>query len=102
MEAVVFRRSEAGGGDSAFLFEVLRDSHENGLVSLRETEGVEAAFSWAGGAGGGGGNLTGDILPDRPWVVLAELRESRGGSLGAWVEAFAPSVHRQLTSTHVC
>jgi len=46
IEAFVFRRSDVGrGGDSAFLFEVLRDNQENGLVSFLETEGGGADFS---------------------------------------------------------
>jgi hypothetical protein len=95
IEVVVFRRSaEVGAEGSAFLFEVLRDSHEKGLVSFRETDGGGADFSWAGGGGGGGGNLTGDILPDKPCIALVESRESLGGSFGSTAEAFAPSVQR--------
>jgi hypothetical protein len=90
-EAFVFRRSLTGaGGDSAFLFEVFLDSHEKGLVSFRPTGGGGAGFSCAGG-GGGGGNFTGDILPDKPCIV-AESRESLGGSFGS---AFAPSIQCQ-------
>jgi hypothetical protein len=96
IEAFVFRRSVVDGmADSVFLLDVFRDNHEKGLVSLRETAGGGADFSWAGG-GGGGGNLTGDILPDKPCIALVESRESLGGSLGSRPEAFAPSVQCQL------
>jgi hypothetical protein len=93
-DAFVFLRSDTGTvADSAFLFELFRDSHENGLVNLRATAGGGAAFSSFGG-GGGGGNLTGDILPDRPCVALfVESRESLGGSFGSRPEVFAPSLH---------
>lgn len=92
IDAFVFLRSDVdAGGVSAFLLELFLDNHEKGLVSFRATGGAGVAFSWTAGGCGGGGNLTGDILPDRPWVPPVESRESLGGSLGAAPEAFAPS-----------
>lgn len=92
IDAFVFRRSATGaGGDSAFLFDEFRDSHENGLVNLRATAGGGADFSSLGG-GGGGGNLTGDILPDKPCTALVESRESLGGNFGNSPGVFAASV----------
>lgn len=95
-DAFVFLLSVVGGGeDSGFLLELLRDNHENGLVSFREGAGAGATFSCAGG-GGGGGNLTGDIRPERPCIADVESRESRGGSLGRGPAGFAPSIESQL------
>lgn len=93
IDAFVFRRSPDGGGEgSVFLLELLRESHEKGLVSFLDTGGADIVFSWIAGGGGGGGNLTGDIRPDRPCVALAvESRESRGGNLGADPVVFALS-----------
>jgi hypothetical protein len=97
IEALVFRRSVVVvGWASAFLLDEFRDNHEKGLVSFRPTGGGGTDFSGTGGAGGGGGNLTGDILPDSPCIALVESRESLGGSLGATLAVFAPSVQRQL------
>lgn len=99
IEALVFRLSATGGGeDSAFLLELFRDSHANGLVSFLEGGGAGAAFSCAGGAGGGGGNLTGDILPERPWVAPAEFRDSLFGSLGSGPEPLEPSSSKATSS----
>lgn len=98
IDAFVFLRSPDGGGEgSAFLLELLRDSHENGLVNLRVTGGAGADFSCAAGGGGGGGNLTGDILPDRPCIALVESRDSLGGSFGADVD-FPPSSSSETSS----
>jgi hypothetical protein len=94
MEAPVFRRSAvvvAAGGDSGFLLELFRESHANGPVSFLDVGGGGAGFSCAAGGAGGGGNLTGDILPERPCSAVVESRESRGGSFGSTMGAFAPS-----------
>jgi len=70
-DALVFLRSdEARGGDSTFLFELFRDNHEKGLVSFLATVGAGVGKFFSG-AGGGGGNLTGDILPERPCRPVA-------------------------------
>jgi hypothetical protein len=89
IEAFVFLLSvEDRGGDSGFLLELFRDSHEKGLVSfLVVGGGKEICFSTAEGAGGGGGNLTGDILPESPCRPVME--DARGGSFGRIEEAFA-------------
>jgi hypothetical protein len=95
IEEFVFRRSDVVVGSvSTFLLVLFRDSHENGLVSLRATGGAGRDFSWTAGGGGGGGNLTGDIFPDKPCIEAVEAvesRESLGGSFGSVLEAFAPS-----------
>lgn len=97
IDALVLRRSVTGGGeDSGFLLELFRDNQAKGLVSFLAGAGAGAGFSCTAGGGGGGGNLTGDILPDRPCKALVESRESRGGSLGRRVGAFAaPPAQRQ-------
>lgn len=96
MEALVFRRSERGGeAASGFLLELFRDNHENGPVSFLVGAGEGSGFSGAGGVGGGGANLTGDIRPERPCGV--ESRLSRGGNLGSRLGAFAPSATSQLS-----
>jgi hypothetical protein len=101
IEAPVFLRSDTGGGEtSAFLLELLRDSHANGLVSFRATGGAGMGFSCAGG-GGGGGNLTGGIAPEKPCSEVVESRESRGGSLGAGAVGFATSVYCQPSWTYM-
>lgn len=76
IEAPVFRRSDIVdvGGDSGFLLELFLDSQAKGPVSFL---GAGAGFSCAGfscavGGAGGGGNLTGDILPERPWTEAVE------------------------------
>lgn len=72
----MFRRSDIVevGGDSGFLLELFRDSQAKGPVSfLGAAAGFSGAcFSCAAGAAGGGGNLTGDILPERPWIEAVE------------------------------
>jgi hypothetical protein len=98
MEAPVFRRSAvvvAAGGDSGFLLELFRESHANGPVSFLDVGGAGAGFSCAAGGAGGGGNLTGDIVPERPCSPVVESRESRGGSFGSTLGALAPSVDCQ-------
>ena len=96
IDVVVLLRSEAGnGGDAVVFFSVVfRESHENGLVSFLvggAGAGKDACFSFAGGVGGGGGNLTGDIFPDRP--VRPEPEDSLGGSLGNGLCGLSPSMH---------
>jgi hypothetical protein len=92
IEEFVFRRSDVVVGSvSTFLLVLFRESHENGLVSLRATGGAGRDFSWIAGGGGGGRNLTGDIFPDKPCMEAVESRESLGGSFGSMLEAFAPS-----------
>ena len=98
MEAPVFRRSAVlvtAGGDSGFLLELFRESHANGPVSFLDVGGAGAGFSCKAGGAGGGGNLTGDITPERPCNPVVESRESRGGSFGSMLGAFAPSVDCQ-------
>lgn len=85
--------------DSGFLLELFRDSHAKGLVSFLDVGGGGAAFSCTAGGWGGGGNLTGDILPDRPWsALLVESRESRGGNFGSVVEFLALSPSSDTSS----
>jgi hypothetical protein len=46
IEEFVFRRSVVDVGcDSTFLLELFRDSHEKGLVNLRDTGGAGRDFS---------------------------------------------------------
>jgi hypothetical protein len=100
IDAPVFRRSAvvvAAGGDSGFLLELFLESHAKGPVSFLAVGGAGAGFSCTAGGAGGGGNFTGDILPERPCSPLAELvesRESRGGSFGSMPGALEPSVER--------
>lgn len=97
MDAFVFRRSPAGGGEgSDFCFDVFRESHEKGLVNFLVTGGAAIVFSCMTGGAGGGGNFTGDIRPDSPCMALEESRESLGGSFGSSPAAFASSGYRQL------
>jgi hypothetical protein len=95
IDAFVFLRSAVGGGDSGTLPELFRDSHENGFRNFPGTGAgdTELCFSSAGGAGGGG-NLTGDILPDSPWRPVAEF--PRGGSFGRRPGDLAFSAHCQI------
>ena len=92
-DALVFLRSvvDRGGDSGCFVFELFRESHENGLVSFRVGAGGgagnELCFSFSGG-GGGGGNLTGDILPERP---CSPPVESRAGRVGGRSGLFAAS-----------
>jgi hypothetical protein len=92
-EEFVFLRSDVGmGGDSTFCFELFRDSHAKGPVSFRvgaEGGGRELCFSCAGGADGGGGNLTGDIFPERPCKPSPVLEWFRGGSFGKGPGSFS-------------
>jgi hypothetical protein len=94
IEAPVFRRSAvdvAAGVDSGFLLELFRESHANGPVSFLDVEGAGAGFSCTAGGAGGGGKLTGDILPERPCSPVVESRESRGGSFDSMLGTLAPS-----------
>lgn len=94
IELVVFLRSvDDSGGDSGFLLEELRESHEKGLVSFLAGAGAgaEVCFSATVGAGGGGGNFTGETVPERP---CSPLSECRGGSLGTSGVGFGASVNR--------
>jgi hypothetical protein len=88
-EEVVFLRSavDNGGDSGSFLLDVVRESHEKGLVSFLEVDdggGNDACFSFSfsgtGGAAGGGENLTGDMLPESPCSPLAESRPRVGSS----------------------
>lgn len=81
MDAFVFLRGEdfSGGDSGCFLLDAFRESHVNGLVSFLVGAvggGRESRLSNIGGVGGGG-NLTGDILPVKPCIP-----EFRGGSVG--------------------
>jgi hypothetical protein len=83
IEAFVFLRGEdfIGGDSACFLLDAFRESHVNGLVSFRVGAaggGRESRFSSIGGVGGGG-NLTGDMLPEKPCIKLPEFR---GGNVG--------------------
>jgi hypothetical protein len=83
IEALVFLRVEdlSGGESDCFLLEAFRDSHVNGLVSFRVGAvggGSESRCCRTGGVGGGG-NLTGDILPVKPCMPLPEFRGGRVG-----------------------
>jgi hypothetical protein len=96
IEAPVFRRSAvvvavAAGNDSGFLLELFRASHANGPVSFLDVEGAGVGFSCMAGGAGGGGKLTGDILPERPCSPVVESRESCGCSLGSMLGTLVPS-----------
>ena len=101
IEAPVCRFSavEVGGADSGFLLELFLDSHANGPVSF--LVGAGAGFSSVAGGAGGGGNLTGDIRPERPCSEPVESWEARGGSFGTEPGVFVPSTSCQFQSKQV-
>jgi hypothetical protein len=67
-DAVFLRSGETGGGEAtdSFCVDVLRESHENGLVNFREGGGGAGRFVVAGTCGGGAKFATEGRMPESP------------------------------------
>lgn len=103
IEEAVFLRSSLlgdGNGGGASFEEVLRESHENGLVSfLVGGAGAGRDVGFDGGACGGGDHGTVGKEPDSPWRAdIADFGGSGGGDFAAsksFLSACRPSGKKQ-------